>query len=206
MSTQDVVIPVIDLYEARRRRDLIEYFLDQNDGEWLTKQDILNDIDGLVSDTLEDHLGVYADYSKEQWDGPLYRYGIVDVKGKGTNYPRYRRGDSNVVRALLSWRHEEGGYPITELLGSKAKQKLVSFYLEQADPDEQYTRSELAEETTANYSTIADHIGVLVEARLVEKIGEGYGEGYQFNGEAPIVEFLRTLNDLLLEAYRERSN
>lgn len=191
MNSEYTALPVINLFDGRKRPTILKYILDQPVDEGFTKQEIVDELD-VTHYTLRKHFG------------PLVENGILEVRDPTVNHPHYRRGDTEVVRAILSWR-KEGGYPLIKLLGSKARRKLVVYFLEQSDTEEAYTKNALHKETESNHSTIAKHIDTLVEAGVVREVDGKRGPEYQFDKEAEIVAFLRKLNTLLVNQRKDDS-
>jgi len=193
MSKNTYVLPVIDLFSGSVRRQLVQYALNHEDrDEWRSKGDIA------------DTLNVSGEAVRQNLP-PLIQYGVFDVRDPEANIRYYSRADTDVMTVLSSW-HEEGGYPLVDLFELSGRQDLVEFFLDIADPDESYSKNAIHNEADIDYEAVMEHIEVLANVGMVEEVDGARGTEYRLNENAEIVQFLRTLNTLLVEAYQERDS
>ncbi len=193
MAANNYVLPVVDLFKGNVRRQIVDYMVTSPEAEdWQRKSDIADIVDA-------------SGESVRQNIQPLLKYGILDVRDPDVEMPLYRRGETDVVVALQSW-YEDSDVVLTELLGTTGCQNLVEFFLDHAEPDESYSKNAIHKEGSIDYESVMNNIDTLVEAGVVREVEGTRGIEYQLQESADVVQFLHTLNSLLVQTYQERSS
>lgn len=185
---QTEVLPVVELFADSTRRQIIDFALDSDPDEWYRTGEIT------------DHTDVSRESVRKALP-PLVAYGILDVRDPEANIPHYRVAETPVVDLL----HEWTGYPLLELFHFTGAQKLVTFFLARADPDESYSQNAIQQQSPVGYDAVANHVDTLVDAGLVDAVDGTRSTEYRLDPESDIYAYLRTLNETIYETYLDRA-
>ena len=192
--------PVIDVFRGASRRTLIEYALSEMEDTYVRTGEIEVDVD-IARKTLTNQL-----YGRDTADsiGPLVLFGIVDPKHDPTeeepNIPYYTLADTPVVDLLQSW----DGYPLLELFDTSGAQKLVTFFLTEADPATFYSVTQLRQQESLGYDAASKYIDRLVDSGLVTTKDTARTTKYRVDTNSEIYAYLRELNNAVVETYEHR--
>lgn len=188
MTTVDVApLAVTELFAAQTRRKLLVVFFNNPD-EWFRKADLTEEIDAS-GESIRMNLG------------ELLKFGIITVRDDTARIKHYQLADSDPVALIEETVDME---LLCELFAFTARQELVSFFIDQTEPDEWFTRYKLNDELGINYETLKKHLPVLVELGLLETQDGSRSTEYQLR-DGPVAVILYELNEALAETYdRER--
>lgn len=181
-------LPVIELFRDKARRQILTYFLhDVGHDQWVTKGEINDNVD------------VSRESVRQKLDA-LVLYGVAEVKDPNANIPHYRLATTPVVEILLEW----DGYPLAELLHFTGAQKLVRFFLTQAQSDQSYSYSAIQRKSDVGYQAASEHMDLLIEAGLVTEVDGVRSTEYMVDQSSDIYETLVELNEAVFTEYETR--
>jgi len=188
---------LIEIFNKPRRCTVLDYLVTQalDDGaagterQWHTTGDI---VDG----TSLSRESVRKELSAE--DNLLYliELDLVAVRDADANIRHYQLADSQCAKLL--YENHRLCRSLFELLDSPACQKLVAFFVFEADPEESNTQYALNEQTGISYEALRDNIETLVEYEIVTTQEGTRSTEYQVS-DSLMVEFCYVLNDALTE-------
>jgi DNA-binding transcriptional ArsR family regulator len=199
MNIHRFPLPLIEVFATQTRRDVLAYLVEeaQADGaagterQWHTLGDIA---DG----TTISRESLRKELSAENNVLYLIELGLVAVKDPDANIRHYQLADTQSAQLLYENDHLLG--PLSELLGYTVRQELVTFFLDQADPEAGYTQYALNEQTGISYEALRNHIDTLVEYEIVTAQEGTRSTEYQI-ADSPMVTFCYVLNDGLAEQF-----
>jgi len=195
MTTKEFPLPAVEIFATQTRREIIKYLLEraQQDGavgrerQWHTISDI------------EDNTSVSRESLRKELSSSdqilhLLELGVVVVRNPDVNIRHYQLAKTYPARTLYENDHLIDH--LIELFDSPARRKLITFFLDEADPEETYTKYALAEELGVSYNALRDHMPILFRHDIIGK-QEGSRSDEYFIAESPLTEFLRMLNESL---------
>jgi len=190
--------PVIELFRSNTRRALIEFALTEMADESMQTRELIDGIDfSRKSVTAQLH-------GKQAGNGPLVLFGILDPNHDpiedDPNITFFTLADTSVTQLVADW----DGYPLTELFSTSGAQKLVRFFIMDANPDEYYSVTQLRSRDNLGYEAATNYIDWLVDAGLVETTETARATKYRVDTDSELYIFLRRLNDALVDTYNER--
>lgn len=180
---------VTRLFGTRARREIIQ----------LTMEDLESDQKVTQSDIMEE----VTVGRGSVWKGidALCSYEVLNIEDESANIPHYTPGDTRVMNLLNSWK----GYPLADLFGAKGRQRLVAFFLSDADPEKAYSKNQLSNYSGAKNQTVSKHIDELVDSGLVCEVDGTRAINYQVATESAIYDLLNQLDSELKKAAPLRS-
>ncbi len=96
-------------------------------------------------------------------------------------------------------------YPLTDLFGTKGRQRLVAFFLSDADPEKSYSKNQLSNYSGSNNQTVSEHIDEMVDSGLVCEVDGERAINYQVAAESAVYDLLNQLDSELKKAAPLRS-
>jgi hypothetical protein len=213
MATESFPLPIVEMVAGATRRDLIDWALDHVENgddsdtessvtagpsstqpaeagdEYYTQRAIAEDIE-RSAESLRQHLE------------PMVAFGVLDVSSEDAHFKRYTPSESPVLDALATW----DGPSLTDLLATTARQKLLTFFLDQSDSDEFYSMAAIDRESPVSYQGVRNNIDVFVDIGLLETEETGRGTQYSLDTDSDLAAFCYELNQLLADVYHERTN
>jgi predicted transcriptional regulator len=190
--------PVIELFRSNTRRKLIEFALTEMDDQQVQTRELIEGTD-LSRKSVTSQL-----HGERAGNGPLILFGVLDPNHDpiedDPNIAFFTLADTPVTQLLAEW----DGYPLVELFGTSGAQKLVRFFIMEADPDEYYSVTDLREQDSLGYEAATNYIEWLVEAGLAETTETARTTKYRVDTDSELYTFLRRLNDALVDTYNER--
>lgn len=196
-------LPIIQLFKSESRRGLLRFALEEADPEiWYTKKD-LSDIVGYSTESIRKNLGARDSQTEEFRPGPLVEFGVYDFKDSEAPIPHYRVAETEVIEMLRVFPGDLN--TLFELMGLTARQKLVDFFLDQAESGVSYSQNELSKQSEASYQGVQRNIDFLVDVRIVEEVEGKRGAEYQRNDESELLQYMEVLNGLLVETFHNRT-
>lgn len=198
MSVSRSALPVVELFRTATNRQVIEYLLKQDPEAPLRRNEIM-DATNLSRESLSRAIG-----TPDEW-GPLYLFGIVDVPNPEGSMPRVHRCKSEVMAFLET----NKTYDLGQWFELPARQKLTEFFLQRADPEKQYTRYKIVEESGSSYPGVDNNMAAYIEANIISRHDTDEGaradEYFRLNEDSEVLNALYVLNDLLYDTHEYRS-
>lgn len=197
-------LPIIQLFKSESRRGLLRFALTEADPEkWYTKTE-LSDIVGYSTESVRKNLGARDEQTGEFRPGPLVEFGVYDFKNSDAPIPHYRVSDSEVMEMLSVFPGDIN--MLFELYSLTARQKLVDYFLDQAESGVSYSKNELSKKSEASYQGVQRNIDFLVDVGIVEEVEGTRATEFQRNDESELLEYMEVLNGLLVETFHNRSD
>jgi len=177
-------LAVIVLFSDKPRREVIDYFLtDVGDG-WVSKGEI------------DDNVDVSGEAVRTKIE-PFMKYGVIEVRNSDANIPHYRLAETAVTDILRTW----DGYPLVDLFEFRGAQKLVRFFLTEADPTKPYSFSSIDRDGSVGYHAASNNMETLVDAGLVEEVEGTRSTEYRLDNGSAMYQCLVELNDAVYHEY-----
>jgi hypothetical protein len=198
MSVSRTSLPVVELFHTATNRKVIEYMVDQDPDQALRRKEIMDETNSS-RESLSRAIG-----TPDEW-GPLYLFGIIDVPNTEGSMPRVYRCESEVMAFLEA----NKTYDFGQWFKLSTRQNLTEFFLQRADPETQYTRYKIVEESGSSYPGIDNNLDAYIDANMITQHeadeGERADEYFRFNEDSEVLNALYVLNNLLYETYKNRS-
>ncbi len=176
-------LAVTELFAAQTRRKLLVVFFN-NPNEWFRKADLTDEIDAS-GESIRMNLS------------ELLKFGIIEVRDDAARIKHYQLASTPPVEEIQRVGEIE---LFCELFAFTARQELVTFFLDQCEPDEWFTRYKLNEELGINYETLKKHLPVLVELGLLETQDGSRSTEYRLS-DGPVAVILYRVNEAIAETY-----
>lgn len=197
MSVSRSSLPVVELLRTTTNRKVIDFMVDKDPDEGFRRTEIMDTV-GLSRESLSRAIGTH-----EGW-GPLYLFGIVDVPNPEASMPRVHRCESEVMAFLEA----NESYDFGQWFELSTRQKLTDFFLQRADPDTDYTRYKIVEESGSSYPGVDNNLDDYVEANMITRHEADEGaradEYFRLNEDSDVLNALYVYNELLYETYEQR--
>lgn len=149
-------------------------------------------------------------------------FGLIEPSDPDAKMPRYRIPDTDPVRLLRSF-HDEydpsrddavaaeiDSVVLPDLMELNGRAKLIGWFLGGADPDEQYSISQMGDVASVGHTTVRNHIQSLADYGIVTTDEAARGSMtytvYQFNPDSSIVTMLYTLNEAIADHRADHFN
>jgi len=199
MSVSRSSLPVVELFRTATNRKVIDFMVGQDPDEGMRRTKIL-DATNLSRESLSRAIG-----TNESW-GPLYLFGIVDVPNPEAAMSRVYRSESEVMAFLEA----NENYDFGQWFDLSARQNLTEFFLQRADPETDYSRYKIVEDSGSSYPGIDNNLDDYIEAGILTRHeadeGQRADEYFRLNDNSEVLNALYVLNDLLYETYEKRTD
>jgi hypothetical protein len=101
-------------------------------------------------------------------------------------------------------------YDFGQWFDLSARQNLTEFFLQRADPETEYSRYKIVEDSGSSYPGIDNNLDDYIEAGILTRHeadeGQRADEYFRLNGDSEVLNALYVLNDLLYETYEKRTD
>jgi hypothetical protein len=182
--------PFVDLYKGGAHNGLCAYIATE-------VTDPPSEYKRIVD--LVDRIGTSTTTLNPDRRGLLYAYGVLEPSNEEAPMPRLRVPDTPVVAWI---RHAQAvapdGIDVADLLQYRGRARLISWFINDADPDEWYSISAVGRESPLSDQTMRKHKETLVESGIVEKSERQRGRqtyaGYRINSNSPLATVLIDIN------------
>lgn len=195
MSTARFPLPLIEVWATPTRRSIIAYLVQAaHDDEAADRERQWHTLHDMMDETGTSRESLRTELSAGNQMLLLHETGLVTVRNADANIRHYRLAATPPAQLLVD---NHTIIPVlNDLLQHTASQKLVTFFLDDADPEESYSEYALHQATGIGYTTLQKHLPTLVAHNLVTAVEGNRTTEYTLQDGA-LAAFCWDLNDAL---------